>query len=67
MSLRIFHIVFIVAAFGLSLFVTLWGFREYMTTHSGGALALAIVFLVAAVVLIAYSFRAFAKLKELDQ
>ncbi len=67
MSLRIFHIVFIIASFGLSLFVTLWGVREFMATRSGGALALAIVFLVAAVALIAYSFRAFAKLKELDQ
>ena len=36
MSLRIFHIIFIIAAFGLSLFVALWGFREYAATHSSG-------------------------------
>jgi len=43
MSLRIFHIIFIIAAFGLSLFVALWGFREYAATRSSGALTLALV------------------------
>jgi len=60
MSLRIFHIVFIVAAFGLSLFVALWGFRN-------GSIALAIVFAISAVLLVGYSFRVFRKLKELDE
>ena len=46
MSLRVFHIIFIIAAFGLSLFVALWGFREWSATHSSGALALALSFAV---------------------
>lgn len=67
MSLRIFHIVFIIASFGLSLFVALWGFREWMTARSGGSLALGIIFAVAAVALIAYSFHAFRMLKDVDE
>lgn len=65
MSLRIFHLVFIVASFGLSLFVVLWGFREWQLTHSGGALALAIVFLLFGAALVGYGMYAVRKLKEL--
>ena len=64
MSLRAFHIVFIIVTVALSLYVALWGFREFARERNGGALALAIVFLIAAVALVIYGKKAFAKLKE---
>lgn len=65
MSLRIFHIVFVTVSIALSIFVTIWGVREYAVTHSAGALGLAFVFLTAGVVLVWYANRVFRKLKEL--
>ena len=65
MSLRAFHIVFVIVTVALSLFVTMWGFREYAHEKSIGALALAILFLVTAVVLVIYGKKVFTKLKEL--
>ena len=65
MSLRIFHIIFIIAAFGLSLFVALWGFREYAATKSGGALTLAVVFVLCGIALVGYGMVAVKKLREL--
>jgi len=65
MSLRIFHIVFVTVSIALSIFVTIWGVREYAATHSTGALGLAFVFLTAGVVLVWYANRVFRKLKEL--
>lgn len=65
MSLRIFHLVFIVACFGLSVFVALWGFREWHLTHSGSALVLSIVFLLFGAALVGYGMYAVKKLKEL--
>lgn len=65
MSLRAFHIVFIIVTVVLSLFVSLWGIREYANSRSGMGLALAILFLLTAVGLMIYGKKAFAKLKEL--
>jgi len=65
MSLRIFHIIFIIAAFGLSVFVALWGFREWSATRSSGALALAIAFLACGAALVGYGMYAVRKLREL--
>jgi hypothetical protein len=65
MSLRIFHIVFIMAAFGLSLFVALWGFHEYAATGSHGALTLALVFVLCGAALVWYAMIAVKKLREL--
>jgi hypothetical protein len=65
MSLRIFHIIFVTVSIALSVFVTIWGVREYLISHSGGALALALVFLVCGVLLVWYAGRVFRKLKEL--
>jgi hypothetical protein len=65
MSLRAFHIVFIIVTTALSLFVALWGFREYASQRDTAALALAILFLVTAVGLVIYGKKVFAKLKEL--
>ncbi|PYQ51257.1 MAG: hypothetical protein DMF59_08455 [Acidobacteria bacterium] len=66
MSLRIFHVIFITVSIALTLFVTIWGVREYMATRNGSALALAIVFLAGGVALVLYAGKAFRKLKDLS-
>jgi hypothetical protein len=65
MSLRIFHIIFVTVSIALSVFVAIWGVREYMATKSSGALGLAGVFIVAGVVLVIYAGRVFRKLRDL--
>lgn len=65
MSLRAFHIIFVVATVVLSLYVALWGIREFSAERSFGALALAILFLATAVAGIVYGKKAAAKFKEL--
>ena len=66
MSLRIFHVIFIIASIVLSLFVAVWAIREYQTTHSSGALALGIVFVIGGIAMVVYGQRWFKKLKELS-
>lgn len=65
MSLRAFHIVFVVVTIVLSLYVALWGIREYTQDRNATALTLALLFLGAAVALMIYGKKAFRKLKEL--
>jgi DNA-binding transcriptional regulator of glucitol operon len=65
MSLRIFHIVFIVVCILLTLFVGVWGIHEYVSARSTLALGMAIVFILGGVVLVAYGSQTFRKLKEL--
>ena len=65
MSLRAFHIIFVIATIVLSLYVALWGIREFNAERSIGALAMAILFLVTAVALMIYGKKALAKFKEL--
>lgn len=66
MSLRIFHVVFITVSIALSIFVAIWGVREFMATRSLGALGLAGVFVLAGAVLVLYAGRFFRKLKDLS-
>jgi uncharacterized membrane protein len=65
MSLRAFHIVFVIVTIVLSLYVALWGIREFSQERSTSALALAILFLVMAVGLMIYGKKAFTKLRDL--
>ena len=65
MSLRAFHIVFVIVTVILSLYVAVWGFREFAQERSTMGLTLAILFLVTAVGGMIYGKKAFAKLKEL--
>lgn len=65
MSLRAFHIVFVVVTIALSLYVALWGIREFRDEHSVSALTLAVLFAAMAVGLMIYGKKAFVKLKEL--
>ena len=65
MSLRVFHIIFVIVTVALSLFVTMWGIREFRQEQSTGGLAIAAVFCVAAVGLSIYGKKVYVKLKEL--
>ena len=65
MSLRAFHIVFIIVTVILSLYVALWGIREFAQERSTMGLTLAILFIITAVGLMIYGKKAFTKLKEL--
>jgi hypothetical protein len=64
MSLKAFHIVFIVVSIALCAFVTAWSLREWNTAHSSGALALGGLFLVCGFALVAYGVRAVRKLRD---
>lgn len=65
MSLRAFHIVFVVLTIVLSLYVALWGIREFSEERSATALTLGVLFLAMAVGLMVYGKKAFAKLRDL--
>ena len=65
MSLRIFHIVFVIVTVVLSLYVALWGIREFAQARDMKALILGLVFLATAGVLMVYGKKAFRKLREL--
>jgi uncharacterized PurR-regulated membrane protein YhhQ (DUF165 family) len=65
MSLRIFHIVFVIVTVALSLFVTMWGFREFTLERNNCALALAVIFFLTAIALTIYGKKVYTKLKEL--
>ena len=59
MSLRVFHIIFVMVCVALSIFVAAWGWKNQAT-------ALAITFAIFAIALIVYGASAFRKLKELE-
>lgn len=65
MSLRAFHIVFVVVTIALSVYVALWGIREYSEERSASALVLAVLFAAMAVALMVYGKRTFTKLRNL--
>lgn len=65
MSLRIFHIVFIIASVALCGFVAVWGFQQYAASRSGTGLGTGLVFVIFGIALILYGFRAFQKLREI--
>jgi len=65
MSLKVFHIVFVILTTILSLFVALWGIREFAEQKSTGGLVLGLVFFAAAIALMVYGKRVYAKFKEI--
>ena len=65
MSLRAFHIIFVIVTVALSLFIGVWGVREYMHERSMTGLAMAITFFLTAVLLAVYGRKVFLKLKEI--
>lgn len=65
MSLKVFHIVFVIVCIALSIWVGVWGIHDYVVERSAGALGLGILFLVSGLVLVLYGRRAFEKLRDL--
>jgi hypothetical protein len=65
MSLKVFHIVFVIVCVALSLWVGVWGIRDYVIERSTGALSLGILFLASGLVLVLYGKKAFEKLRDL--
>ena len=65
MSLRAFHIAFIVVSIALSLVVTAWGVREFLDDASANALAVGCAAALTGVGLVIYGVKFFRKLQEL--
>lgn len=65
MSLRLFHVIFIVVSILLSAFVGGWGIWFYSTTGAVSGLVLSAVFLILGAALVWYGSRTFEKLKDL--
>jgi hypothetical protein len=66
MSLRIFHIVFISVAVALTLYLTVWGVREFIVSRSPLGIGMAVVGIAGGASLVWYGKRVFHKLKELS-
>lgn len=67
MSLKIFHIVFIVLSILLSAGVGAWGVRSYLADGSGSHLALGVVFFLAGAGLVVYGVSFLKKMREIDE
>lgn len=65
MSLRIFHIVFISVSVALTLYIAVWGVREFVLSRSTLGISMALVAVAGGASLVWYGARAFRKLKEL--
>ena len=65
MSLKAFHIVFIIVCVALSLYVGMWGIRDYMLERSVSALTVGILFLLSGAILVLYGRSALEKFKHL--
>jgi hypothetical protein len=65
MSLRVFHVVFIVASVALAFFVSVWGVREFMNTRSMLGIGMAIFAFAGGASLVWYGTHAMRKFKEL--
>jgi len=66
LSLRSFHVVFIVVSILLSLGVGIWGTQQYLQQSSRQGLGLAVIFFVSGILLSLYAVRYFGKLKRLE-
>ena len=65
MSLRAFHIVFIIVTVVLSLYVALWGIREFAQERETSNLIIGIFSFITAIGLMVYGKKAFTKLRDL--
>lgn len=65
MSLKAFHLVFILASIVLSFLVGAWGVQQYRVAGSGTGLMMAIVFYASGVALVVYATRFVRKIREL--
>lgn len=65
MSLRAFHIIFVIVTVALSLWVGVWGVQEFRQERSTMGLTLALIFFATAVGLVIYGQKVYRKLKEI--
>lgn len=66
LSLRSFHVVFIVMSILLSVGVGLWGAQQFLQRSSGQGLVMAAIFLLCGALLSVYAVRYFGKLRRLE-
>jgi len=64
MSLKIFHVVFVVLAIITTVGFGIWSLREYAHVHDSGALIMGIASLVVSVALVIYGIKFLQKLKR---
>ena len=65
MSLKAFHVVFVIASILLGLGVGGWGIHQYQTQGDVGLLALGIIFLIMGILLMVYGKRMLKKTKDI--
>jgi len=66
MSLKSFHLFFIVVSVLMCGWVTAWGVHEYRHHGDSGAMGLAVVCCVLGFGLVVYGIKVFAKFRELE-
>ena len=66
LSLKSFHIVFIVASIALCLMVAVWGAQQYLRAGAANSIVMAVIFGVSGVALLIYMVRYFLKLRNLE-
>ncbi|NIA01628.1 MAG: hypothetical protein GWO83_00610 [Bacteroidia bacterium] len=66
LSLRSFHVVFILVSILLSLGVGIWGTQQYLQQSSSQGLAMAVIFFLTGILLTLYAVRYFGKLRRLE-
>lgn len=66
MSLKAFHIIFVAASLAVSLFLGIWAFMSYQTTHARTDLAYVATSAVAIVALLCYGRYFLRKLKHIS-
>jgi hypothetical protein len=65
MSLKAFHVIFIIISILLTIVVGVWGVHEYVVHDNTGNLAIGGVFFFSGLALVVYLIWFFDKLKEL--
>ncbi len=65
MSLRAFHVVFIVVSIALTVVVAAWGVQRYVVADEIGPLTVAALAVASGAALVVYGSRFFKKLQEL--
>lgn len=65
LSLRSFHVVFIVVSILLSVGVGAWGTQQYLQQSSVQGLTMAVIFFLSGILLSVYAVRYFGKLRRL--
>jgi len=66
MSLKTFHLVFVVLSVLMCGWVTAWGVHEYRHHGDGGAMGLAVVCAVLGLGLVLYGVKVLAKFREIE-